>query len=106
MTHPLERSVLEAVAAQAEMAIHDVCLHHELERDLHLQPLDLVVIALRIEDRERLAFPFERLAERSHGARSRHHRATSWSARPATRVTRCRAYDDSSDLLNFDRSGR
>ncbi len=63
MKHSIETAVVQAVAAHAEIETKYVSLNQNLERDLHMQPLDLVVIALMIEDEEHLAFPFERLAD-------------------------------------------
>jgi acyl carrier protein len=63
MKHSIETAVINAVATHAEWNAKDVRLHQDLERDLHLQPLDLVVIALMLEDEEHFAFPFERLAD-------------------------------------------
>jgi acyl carrier protein len=63
MKHSIETAVLHAVAAHAELKANEVRLHQHLERDLHMLPLDLVVIALTLEDEEHFAFPFERLAE-------------------------------------------
>ncbi len=63
MKHSIEAAVVLAVAAHAEMNANDVRLHQDLHRDLHMQPLDLVVIALTLEDTQHLAFPFEQLAD-------------------------------------------
>lgn len=63
MKHSIETAVLHAVASHAELNASEVRLHQDLERDLHMQPLDLVVIALTLEDEEHFAFPFERLAD-------------------------------------------
>ena len=63
MKHSIETAVVHAVAAHAELETKDIRLHQDLERDLHMQPLDLVVIALTLEDEEHFAFPFERLAD-------------------------------------------
>lgn len=63
MKHSIETAVLHAVAVHAELNMKDVRLHQDLVRDLHMQPLDLVVIALTLEDEEHFAFPFERLAD-------------------------------------------
>lgn len=63
MKHSIETAVVHAIAAHAEISVHHVRLNQHLERDLHMQPLDLVVIALALEDDEHFAFPFERLAD-------------------------------------------
>jgi acyl carrier protein len=59
----IEFAVVHAVAAHADVDTKEVRLSQNLERDLHMQPLDLVVIALALEDEEDFAFPFERLAD-------------------------------------------
>jgi acyl carrier protein len=53
--------VRQAVALHLEVDEIEVRPSQHLRRDWGLDPLDLVLIALRIEDRTQIEFPIERL---------------------------------------------
>ncbi len=59
----VEELVRHVVAAHLEVDACDVRAAHELERDLGITRLGLVLIALDLEDLERVNLPFERLAD-------------------------------------------
>ncbi|HEX7663412.1 MAG TPA: acyl carrier protein [Polyangiaceae bacterium] len=63
MSPTIESTVLRVVADHVGKRPKDLTLSMLLQSDLNVYPLDLVVIALTLEDEERFAFPFDRLME-------------------------------------------
>jgi acyl carrier protein len=59
----LEELVCHVVAAHLEVDACDVRPGHVLEHDLGISRLGLVLIALDLEDLERVSMPFEALSE-------------------------------------------
>jgi acyl carrier protein len=57
----LDEVVREVVARHLDVDVSEVDPLGHLRVDLHLDPLDLVLIALRLEDLERREFPIHRL---------------------------------------------
>lgn len=57
-----ERMVTTALAIHLGTGADGLSLEHDLERDLGLDPLDLVLIALRFEDAQEAEFPMRLLA--------------------------------------------
>jgi acyl carrier protein len=57
----LDDIVCHVVARHLDVAAGEIALRQHLERDLGLDPLDLVLIALRLEDIEHLEFPLAAL---------------------------------------------
>lgn len=61
MNDSLDEIVREVVSRYLELDTSEVDLDQHLDRDLGLDPLDLVLIALRLEEIESVVFPMERL---------------------------------------------
>jgi acyl carrier protein len=61
MNDSLNRLVCEVVARHLQMEPRAIDPHTTVRQDLELDPLDLVLIALRIEEIERIEFPIARL---------------------------------------------
>ena len=75
--------VREAVARHLEVDEIEVSASQHLRRDWGLDPLDLVLIALAIEDRTQIEFPIERLeGAETVGDLARILRSTRTHARP------------------------
>jgi acyl carrier protein len=61
MNDHLDNVVRRAVARHLGVEPTVIDPFHRLERDLHLQPLDIVLIVLAIEDAERIELPIAHL---------------------------------------------
>jgi acyl carrier protein len=61
MKDALDELVRQIVARHLGRIAIDIELTQHVERDLGMDPLDLVLIGLRLEDVASAAFPFERL---------------------------------------------
>jgi acyl carrier protein len=61
MNESLDEVVREVVARHLDIDVSEVDPLGHLRLDLHLDPLDLVLIALRLEDMEQREFPIHRL---------------------------------------------
>jgi acyl carrier protein len=61
MRYSLDSLVRQVVARHLAVAPCEIAPMQHLERDLGLDPLDLVLIALRLEDIEQIEFPMSRL---------------------------------------------
>ena len=61
MSDHLDDVVRRVVARHLRVEPSTIDPFHDLERDLHLQPLDLVLIVLAIEDAEQVELPIAHL---------------------------------------------
>jgi acyl carrier protein len=61
MSDHLDDVVRRAVAKHLGVARDAIDPFHQLRRDLHLQPLDIVLIVLAIEDEEKIELPISHL---------------------------------------------
>jgi acyl carrier protein len=61
MNDHLDNVVRRAVARQIRVEPTVIDSFHRLDRDLHLHPLDIVLIVLAIEDSEKIELPIARL---------------------------------------------
>jgi acyl carrier protein len=61
MNDSLNRLVCEVVARHLQLEPRAIDAQKTVQEDLELDPLDLVLIALRIEELERIEFPIARL---------------------------------------------
>jgi acyl carrier protein len=61
----LDNVVRRAVARHLGVAATAIDPFHHLEQDLHLQPLDIVLIVLAIEDAEQIELPIAQLDSRA-----------------------------------------
>ena len=61
MNTPFEVTVRSAIARHLSVDVSQIVPILHLRNDLGLHPLDLVLIALRLEDMEQIDFPIEQL---------------------------------------------
>jgi acyl carrier protein len=61
MHESLDELVRDVVARHLDVDVNDIGPDLHLQHDLHLDPLDLVLIALRLEEMEQREFPIYRL---------------------------------------------